>query len=84
MQSFVNSTLKKKKDYIRMYLAVHSYGNYVLLPYGHTNEVFPPNYDQMMRIATAFVTAAKVRYGTNFLAGASGLLNCKCWLFNIL
>ncbi|XP_037814177.1 zinc carboxypeptidase-like [Lucilia sericata] len=86
LQSFVNSF---EDDYIRMYLAIHSFGNYVLLPYGHTSIEFPPNYDQMMRIASAFADGARVKYGTDFLSGASGLLNypvsgsAKDWAYGV-
>ncbi|KNC30333.1 hypothetical protein FF38_03910 [Lucilia cuprina] len=86
LERFVNSF---EDGYIRMYLAFHSFGNYVLLPYGHTNAEFPPNYDQMMRIATAFADAARVKYGTDFKSGASGLLNypvsgsAKDWAYGV-
>uniref|UniRef100_A0A1A9WBX1 Peptidase M14 domain-containing protein n=1 Tax=Glossina brevipalpis TaxID=37001 RepID=A0A1A9WBX1_9MUSC len=72
LQNFINGF---PDNYIRLYLALHSYGNFVLLPYGHTIEIFPPNYDQMMRIAQGFAEAALVRYNTTFKYGASGLLN---------
>lgn len=75
LQEFVNSF---EDGYIRAYLAFHAYGQYVLLPYGHTNTEFPPNYDQMMRIAAAFADAAEDAFGSVFTYGASGLLNCKC------
>ncbi|XP_073821472.1 zinc carboxypeptidase-like [Musca autumnalis] len=77
------------EGYIRMYLAFHSYGNFVLLPYGHTSTEFPPNYDQMMRIADAFADGAKVKYDTQFQSGASGLLNypvsgaAKDWAYGV-
>ena len=74
LQEFVNSF---DSDYIRTYLALHCYGNFLLLPYGHTSVEFPPNYDQMMRISEKFAEAARVKYGTEFLSGASGLLNCE-------
>ncbi|XP_005183491.3 zinc carboxypeptidase [Musca domestica] len=86
LERFVNSF---PKNYIRMYLAFHSYGNLVLLPYGHTTEEFPPNYNQMMRIANAFAAGAKVKYGTQFKSGASGLLNypvsgsAKDWAYGV-
>ncbi|XP_065357625.1 zinc carboxypeptidase-like [Calliphora vicina] len=86
LERFVNSF---DDDYIRMYLAIHSFGNFVLLPYGHTSTEFPPNYDQMMRIATAFADGARVKYGTDFLCGASGLLNypvsgsAKDWAYGV-
>ncbi|XP_013115076.2 zinc carboxypeptidase [Stomoxys calcitrans] len=86
LERFVKSFPRK---YIRMYLAFHSYGNMVLLPYGHTIDEFPENYDQMMRIAKAFAAGAKVKYGTVFRSGASGLLNylvsgsAKDWAYGI-
>lgn len=66
-----------KKDYIRMYLALHSFGQYILLPYGHTNEETPSNYEQMMRISNAFTAAANAVSGNEWQSGASGILNCK-------
>ncbi|TMW48332.1 hypothetical protein DOY81_006600, partial [Sarcophaga bullata] len=50
---------------------------------------FPPNYDQMMRISEKFAEAARVKYGTKFLSGASGLLNypvsgsAKDWAYGV-
>ncbi|XP_075149911.1 zinc carboxypeptidase-like [Haematobia irritans] len=86
LQRFVNSF---PDNYIRMYLAFHSYGNFVLLPYGHSTTEFPPNYDQMMRIANAFADAAEKKYGTKFKSGASGVLNypvsgaAKDWAYGV-
>ncbi|XP_013115075.2 zinc carboxypeptidase [Stomoxys calcitrans] len=86
LQNFVKSF---PRNYIRMYLAFHSYGNMVLLPYGHTIDEFPDNYQQMMRIAEAFAAGAKVKYGTVFRSGASGLLNylvsgsAKDWAYGV-
>lgn len=74
IQEFINSF---PDDYIKMYIPFHSYGNFVLLPYSHSNEVIPPNFDQMMRIAKGFADAAQVKYGTVFRYGATGTLNCK-------
>lgn len=74
LQNFVSSF---EDGYIRAYMAFHAYGQYVLLPYGHSNTDFPPNYDQMMRIAAAFADGAVQPYGSEFTYGASGLLNCE-------
>lgn len=74
LQKFVSSF---EDGYIRAYMAFHAYGQYVLLPYGHSNTEFPPNYDQMMRIAAAFAAGAVQPYGSDFTYGASGLLNCE-------
>ncbi|XP_037814492.1 carboxypeptidase B [Lucilia sericata] len=37
---------------IKWYLSLHSYGNYILLPYGHTKDL-PDNYFDMMDVADA-------------------------------
>jgi len=63
---------KFPNNYVRVFLDVHSYGNLVLLPYGHTKEVRPPNYQQMMTIAQAFADSASAKYGTVFRYGSSG------------
>ncbi|KAH8402373.1 hypothetical protein KR009_011598 [Drosophila setifemur] len=86
LQDFVNSF---EDGYIRSYMAFHAYGQYVLLPYGHSNTEFPPNYEQMQRIAAAFSDAAADVYGSTFTYGASGLLNyvvsgaAKDWAYGV-
>ncbi|XP_001361632.1 zinc carboxypeptidase [Drosophila pseudoobscura] len=86
LQSFVSSF---EDGYIRSYMAFHAYGQYVLLPYGHSNTEFPPNYEQMKRIAAAFSDAASEPYGSAFTYGASGLLNyvvsgaAKDWAYGV-
>ncbi|XP_075150088.1 zinc carboxypeptidase-like [Haematobia irritans] len=72
LQAFIKSF---PDNYIKMYIPFHSYGNFVLLPYGHTIDYFPPNYEQMERIAKGFADAAKVKYGTDFKYGSTGVLN---------
>ncbi|XP_065361896.1 carboxypeptidase B1 [Calliphora vicina] len=39
-------------DRMKWYLSLHSYGNYILLPYGHTDDL-PENYFDMMDVADA-------------------------------
>ncbi|EDW47628.1 GM21424 [Drosophila sechellia] len=86
LQNFVSSF---EDGYIRSYMAYHAYGQYVLLPYGHSNTEFPPNYEQMKRIAAAFSDAAADVYGSTFTYGASGLLNyvvsgaAKDWAYGV-
>ncbi|XP_017027011.1 zinc carboxypeptidase [Drosophila kikkawai] len=86
LQDFVSSF---DDGYIRSYMAFHAYGQYVLLPYGHSNTEFPPNYEQMQRIAAAFSDAAAEVYGSTFTYGASGLLNyvvsgaAKDWAYGV-
>ncbi|XP_030388442.1 zinc carboxypeptidase-like [Scaptodrosophila lebanonensis] len=86
LESFVSAL---PDGYVGAYIAMHSYGQYLLLPYGHTTTEFPENYDQMLRIAKAFADAAVVPYGTNFTYGASGILSyvvsgaVKDWAYGV-
>jgi len=70
IQRFLNFVAKW--DDARIYVAMHSYGNLILLPYGHTNDVLPSNFQQMMNISRGFADAARVKYGTDFIYGPSG------------
>ncbi|XP_055850675.1 zinc carboxypeptidase [Episyrphus balteatus] len=59
-------------DYIKIYISLHSYGQYVLSPWGHTEEL-PPDYDAMMHVAKGYADSLKRRYGTVFTYGSSAL-----------
>jgi murein tripeptide amidase MpaA len=50
------------------YLSVHSYGHYILIPYGHTN-VKIPEYDEYYRIGSAAARSIAQRYNTQFRTG---------------
>ena len=63
-------------DYIKIYISLHSYGQYVLSPWGHTEEL-PPDYDAMMHVAKGYADSLKRRYGTVFTYGSSALTLCK-------
>ncbi|XP_062127695.1 uncharacterized protein LOC133840056 [Drosophila sulfurigaster albostrigata] len=56
---------------IKIYISLHSYGQYVLSPWGHTAEEFPEHYPQMMAVAKGFADALVRRYGTVFTYGSS-------------
>ncbi|XP_068143102.1 zinc carboxypeptidase isoform X2 [Drosophila tropicalis] len=56
---------------IKIYISLHSYGQYVLSPWGHTDEEFPEHYPQMMHVAEGFANALIRRYGTVFTYGSS-------------
>lgn len=77
MQALTSFLKLLPDNYVRMYLAFHSFGNYILLPYGHTKDEFPPNYNKMMEVAGAYAEAATVPYGTKFKYGASSIISCK-------
>ncbi|TMW47119.1 hypothetical protein DOY81_007801 [Sarcophaga bullata] len=88
LQRFINSF---PDGYIRLYMPFHSYGNLILLPYGHTSTILPPNYEQMMRIAKGFADAARIKYGTQFVYGSTGTINIsgyvsgasKDWVYGV-
>ncbi|XP_017115493.1 zinc carboxypeptidase-like [Drosophila elegans] len=67
MADFVGSI----KDKINVLLAFHSYSQLLLSPYGHTNEEFPPNYDDLMAVAKAYGDAVeRLPYGTVYRYGS--------------
>ncbi|KAM8717745.1 hypothetical protein ACLKA7_004447 [Drosophila subpalustris] len=60
------------KDKFSVYISFHSYGQWLLSPYGHTKEDFPPNYDDLQEIGSAFTAAIKnLVYGTEFVRGST-------------
>jgi len=75
MVQFINNSIPE--DTIKIYISLHSYGQYVLSPWGHTDEEFPQNYDQMMEVAKGFSTALKKKYNTEFTYGSSSTTLCK-------
>jgi len=50
------------------FLSVHSYSQFILLPYGFSNQRYP-DYDEYMRIGNAAATAIAQRFGTQFRVG---------------
>lgn len=56
---------------IAQYIDFHSYGNYLLSPYGYTNGQ-PANGDAQVSLARRAATAIQAVYGTAFTTGPSG------------
>ncbi|CAG7696150.1 unnamed protein product [Allacma fusca] len=50
------------------YLSIHSYGHYILIPYGHTN-VKIPEYNNYYRIGSNAARSIAQRYGKQFRTG---------------
>ncbi|XP_065357624.1 zinc carboxypeptidase [Calliphora vicina] len=69
MLQFINTTIPE--DTIKIYISLHSYGQYVLSPWGHTDTEFPEHYDQMMHVAKGYADALYRRYNTVFTYGSS-------------
>jgi len=61
---------EERKDHINVYLAFHSYGQYILSPWGYTLD-HVGNYDELMQIGNAAAEAIRVRYGTEYTVGST-------------
>lgn len=61
---------------IGVFLSFHSYGQYVLYPYGHTTAA-APNAADLNQIAAAYVARAAVNYNTRYTYGATSTALCE-------
>lgn len=65
----MNATAAKQP--IAMYIDWHSYGQYILSPYGYTSSV-PANSADQVSLGNEAADAIRAVYGTNFTVGPSG------------
>lgn len=66
------------KDKFSVYLSFHSYGQWLLSPYGHSEVEFPENYDDLQEIGAAFAGAIKnLVYGTDYVYGSTASVLCR-------
>lgn len=66
------------KDKFSVYLSFHSYGQWLLSPYGHTADEFPENYEDLLQIGDAFSSAIKnLAYSTDYVHGSTASVLCK-------
>ncbi|XP_035782963.1 zinc carboxypeptidase-like [Anopheles albimanus] len=56
-------------DKIELHLQFHSYGQYILLPYGYQDADYPENYSDQMAIAKAAASGFEARYNTKYTFG---------------
>jgi len=54
---------------VKMYFAFHAYGQYILLPYGHSF-VLPETYHDMMSIGLKGQAALRTRYDADYILGS--------------
>uniref|UniRef100_A0A1A9UY44 Peptidase M14 domain-containing protein n=1 Tax=Glossina austeni TaxID=7395 RepID=A0A1A9UY44_GLOAU len=74
LTKFIDSNIPEGS--IKVYIALHSAGQAVLLPWTHTREL-PVNYDRLMYVAKAFADAAFSRFCTKYRYGTSAnILKC--------
>jgi len=60
--------LKSLKGKINLYISLHAYSQYLLYPYGHTNEL-PDNVADFKKVYDASIAAVNKRYGTTYTGG---------------
>ncbi|XP_054743523.1 zinc carboxypeptidase A 1-like [Anastrepha obliqua] len=60
--------IKSLEGKIQLYISFHSYSQYVLYPYGHTNEL-PDNVEDFERVFNVTVAGIGQRYGTKYTGG---------------
>uniref|UniRef100_A0A8C3J7D4 Carboxypeptidase O n=1 Tax=Calidris pygmaea TaxID=425635 RepID=A0A8C3J7D4_9CHAR len=65
--------IEKKKSDILCYLTIHSYGQYILTPYGFTTEP-PSNSEELMHVAKKAAAALMGKYGTSYKVGSTSLI----------
>lgn len=66
----VRDVMDKLGDSCKMYLSLHSYGKYLLYPYGHTSKL-PENWKEQDDVARAGADAIRQYSGTKYKIGSS-------------
>jgi murein tripeptide amidase MpaA len=69
MANFVDDVASKQD--IKLYVDFHSYGQYILSPYGYTCSKLPPNNQKHISLGKAMAKAIAAEYGTEFTVGPS-------------
>lgn len=64
-------------DKINVQFSFHSYGQYLLTPYGFTGAPAPANNAHLQQIAAATASAIQATYGTRYTYGNSAQVLCK-------
>ncbi|XP_030634872.1 carboxypeptidase O [Chanos chanos] len=59
-----------RTDQILCFLTIHSYGQLILIPYGHPN-ISAPNHDELMEVGLAAASAIKAVHGMDYTVGTS-------------
>lgn len=66
----IRDSLNQLKGSCKFYLTLHSYGNYLLYPWGWTNKL-PPTWQDIDEVAQAGASAIKQATGTRYTVGSS-------------
>ncbi|KAK6753246.1 hypothetical protein RB195_012689 [Necator americanus] len=65
------AAILEKKDQIRGYIALHSFGQDILYPWGHKVHVYPPDVEDLKSMAKGIAAAIQSVYGTRYLVSNS-------------
>lgn len=60
----------------KAYLSLHSYGQYILFPHGHTTKN-PPDFEVLSQVGLRTGRAIRQRYGTEFTVGPPPVVLCE-------
>ncbi|XP_064166732.1 carboxypeptidase O isoform X1 [Anguilla rostrata] len=66
----VTEFVQQRAEDILCFLTIHSYGQLILVPYGHP-QISAPNYDELMRVGLAAAEAMKGVHGMVYTVGTS-------------
>lgn len=69
--------LIENEDKIDFYLSFHSYGQYMLFPFGHNGADKSENYYDWMDMAEAAAIALSKKHGTLYQMGTTADVLCK-------
>jgi murein tripeptide amidase MpaA len=71
LRNWVNSS---EIDF-KAYMTIHSYGQLWLCPWGHTQNSYPPDYQEILGLAQRAITELESHFGTRYIAdqGADSL-----------
>ncbi|XP_062551929.1 zinc carboxypeptidase-like [Armigeres subalbatus] len=67
----ISNYVRSIADKLKLYLTVHSRGQYVLVPFGYTNAPYPSNYNDLMQIARRGVVDMYKVHNTPYRAGTT-------------
>ncbi|BES87638.1 unnamed protein product [Nesidiocoris tenuis] len=70
----VSNFILQNKDNMKGFITFHSYGQYILLPYGHNYNSYPPDFKEMERIGRKAALAIKSVSGATYQVGNSAKL----------
>ncbi|XP_073978134.1 carboxypeptidase B-like [Rhodnius prolixus] len=70
----VSNFVLNNKDNMKAFITFHSYGQYILIPYGYKTGVLPPDFNELERVARKAALAIKSSSGASYSVGNSAKL----------